>query len=92
MPPPLPLSPPAPVLKLAPGDQDALRCKAVLFIESGNLEEALKLAGQPPLAASMAFEKVRAPAARCTAVVGAGWQWRRVSKQAQPASCSCMLV
>jgi hypothetical protein len=49
----------AAVLKLAPSDQDALRCKAVLFIESGNLEEALKLVGQPPLAASMAYEKVR---------------------------------
>ena len=49
----------ASVLKLAPGDQDALRCKAVLFIESGSLEEALKLVGQPPLAASMAYEKVR---------------------------------
>ena len=31
----------------------------MLFIESGSLEEALKLVGQPPLAASMAYEKVR---------------------------------
>lgn len=45
------------ILKLAPGDEDALRCKAVLLIESGNHEEALKLVSQPPLAASMAFEK-----------------------------------
>lgn len=46
------------VLKLAPGDQDALRCKAVLLIEAGRMEEALKLLGEPPLSASMAFEKV----------------------------------
>ncbi|KAL4423713.1 hypothetical protein ABPG75_001014 [Micractinium tetrahymenae] len=45
------------ILKLAPGDQDALRCKAVLLIEAGRMEEALKLLGEPPLAASMAFEK-----------------------------------
>lgn len=51
--------PSVPVLKLAPGDADALRCKVVLLIELGNFEEAMKLVIQPPLAASMAFEKVR---------------------------------
>ncbi|KAL4446353.1 hypothetical protein ABPG77_003160 [Micractinium sp. CCAP 211/92] len=45
------------ILKLAPGDQDALRCKAVLLIEAGRMEEALKLLGEPSLATSMAFEK-----------------------------------
>ncbi|KAI3426329.1 hypothetical protein D9Q98_008702 [Chlorella vulgaris] len=45
------------ILKLAPGDADALRCKVVLLIELGNFEEAMKLVTQPPLAASMAFEK-----------------------------------
>lgn len=40
------------VLKLAPGDADAQRCKVVLLIEAGSHEEALKLAG------SMPFEKV----------------------------------
>lgn len=47
------------VLKLAPRDGDALRCKAVLLIEAGRLDEALKLLGEPPLAPGMAFEKVR---------------------------------
>jgi hypothetical protein len=41
----------------------------VLFIESGSLEEALKLVSQPPLAASMAFEKVRCLA--CNTAVAA---------------------
>jgi hypothetical protein len=45
-------------LKLLPGDEDALRCKAVLLIEAGNHEEALRLVSVPPLAAGMAFEKV----------------------------------
>lgn len=67
-PPPLPLalSPPLPpVLKLAPGDADALRAKVVLLIEGGSHDDALKLASQPAQAASMAFERVRA--------VGGSW-------------------
>lgn len=47
------------VLKLAPADEDALRCKALVLIELENFESALLVISTPALEKSLGFEKVR---------------------------------
>ncbi len=46
------------VLKASPGDQDALRVRALLLIEVESFEEALRAASSPALQEPMVFEKV----------------------------------
>jgi hypothetical protein len=46
------------VLKEAPSDEDALRCKAVLLVELENFEEASRFISIAGLDQKMAFEKV----------------------------------
>ena len=50
------------VLRLSPADADALRVKAVLHVEGGAFEDALKLiaAAPPAVAASLAYERAYA--------------------------------
>ncbi|GAB4817516.1 hypothetical protein N2152v2_004562, partial [Parachlorella kessleri] len=45
------------ILKAAPGDQDALRVRALLLIEVESFEEALRAASSPALQEPMVFEK-----------------------------------
>jgi len=46
------------VLKLLPGDADAVSCKVALLIDLGNTDDALKfIDAQPDLASSLAFER-----------------------------------
>ncbi len=53
-------SPPPAVLALAPGDEDALRCKVAAHMQLSEFQEALALLNKPPLAAlPLGFEKVR---------------------------------
>lgn len=47
-----------PVLKLSPGDEDALRCKVVALISEGEWEEAGKVLAHKRLEGKMQFERV----------------------------------
>ena len=46
------------VLKLDPNDEDALKCKAYLLLETSKFAEASELLQQEKLQASLAFERV----------------------------------
>ena len=46
------------VLKLAPGDKDAVHSKVAVLIELGRFDEALQAIAACPAAAEIAFEKV----------------------------------
>lgn len=56
---PAPPAWPTAVLKSAPADADALRCKAALQIELDNFEDALRVASSPGVEQQLAFERVR---------------------------------
>lgn len=56
---PAPPTRPTAVLKSAPADADALRCKAALQIELDNFEDALRVASSPGVEQQLAFERVR---------------------------------
>ncbi|GBF97135.1 signal recognition particle subunit [Raphidocelis subcapitata] len=45
------------ILKVSPGDEDALRCKVVALISEGDFEEAQKALGHKRLEGQMAFER-----------------------------------
>ncbi len=49
---------PSAVLKLEPGDQDALGCKLVALIQAGQFDAALQLINSKALQADVGFEKV----------------------------------
>ena len=54
----LTFSPPFTVLKAAPNDADALRCKTVALVQQEKFGEALVLLNlQPAIAGSLAFER-----------------------------------
>lgn len=46
------------VLKLSPGDEDALRCKVVALVSNGDFEETQKVLGHKRLEGQMQFERV----------------------------------
>jgi hypothetical protein len=52
------VAPAAAVLKVVPGDQDALQCKLVALIQAGQFDAALQLITSKSLEADANFEKV----------------------------------
>ncbi|KAI8463766.1 MAG: hypothetical protein J3K34DRAFT_526736 [Monoraphidium minutum] len=48
------------ILKLSPGDEDALRCKVVGLVNEGEFDEALKVLGHKRLEGKMHFERAYA--------------------------------
>ncbi len=55
----LDLLPSCAVLKAAPGDVDACKCKAMAYIQLGDFESAMQMLNTKVLANTMQYERVR---------------------------------